>query len=331
MEYRKLGHSDLNVSVICQGCWSLVSVDDTWGPNRLEDSIAAIHASLDAGVNFFDTAEVYGDGESEEILGRALEGKRKDVVIATKVMASRLKAAPLKAACEASLRRLRTDYVDLYQIHWPNRDVPVDESLAAMEELRREGKVRHLGVSNFGVSFLGEALTAGPIVSDQLPYSLLWRAIEESVQPLCAENQVSILAYSPLCQSLLTGKFSSPGEVPEGRARMRVFSKGRPLTRHGEDGCEEELFEAIAAIHRICGALGRPMAHVALAWLLARQAVASVVAGSRTAQQARQNAEACDLRLSEDTIAALDAAGESVRKHLSGNPDPWQSDSRFER
>ena len=331
MEYRRLGNSDLNVSVICQGCWSLVSEDDTWGPNRLEDSIAAIHASLDAGVNFFDTAEVYGDGESEEILGRALEGKRQDVVIATKVMASRLRAKPLKAACEAGLRRLRSDYVDLYQIHWPNPDVPVDESLAAMEELHREGKVRHLGVSNFGVSFLNEALAAGRIVSNQLPYSLLWRAIEDGVQPLCAENQVSILAYSPLCQSLLTGKFSSPREVPDGRARMRVFSKDRSLSRHGENGCEEELFEALAAIREICESLGRPMNHAALAWLLARQAVASVVVGSRTAQQARQNAPACDLRLSEDTIAALDAAGEAVRKHLGGNPDPWQSDSRFER
>jgi len=331
MEYRKLGQSDLNVSVVCQGCWSLVSDDSTWGPNALEDSIATIHASLDAGVNFFDTAEVYGNGESEEILARALEGRRKDVFIATKVGQAHLRAEPLKAACEASLRRLRTDYIDLYQIHWPIRDVPVAESLAAMDDLRREGKVRHVGVSNFGVSFLNEALAAGGIVSNQLPYNLLWRAIEDNVQPLCAETQVSILTYSPLCQSLLTGKFSSPREVPDGRARMRVFSKDRPMARHGEDGCEEELFKALAAIRGICESLGRPMAHVALAWLLARQAVASVVVGSRAAAQARQNAEACDLTLSEETIAALDAAGEGVRNYLGGNPDPWQSDSRFER
>ena len=173
MEYRKLGQSDLNVSVICQGCWSLISDDETWGPNALEDSLAAINASLDAGVNFFDTAEIYGEGESEDILGRALHGKRKDVFIATKVRSDLLSAEPLKAACEASLRRLKTDYIDLYQIHWPNPDVPVAESIGAMQRLREEGKIRHLGVSNFGVSFLGEALAAGEIVSNQLPYSLL--------------------------------------------------------------------------------------------------------------------------------------------------------------
>ena len=142
---------------------------------------------------------------------------------------------------------------------------------------------------------------------------------------------MSILTYSPLCQSLLTGKFSACQDVPDGRARMRVFSKERPLSRHGEAGCEDELFKALAAIRAICESLGRPMAHVALAWLLTRPAVASVVVGSRTAAQARQNAEGCDLTLSEETVAALDAAGEDVRTYLGGNPDPWQSDSRFER
>ena len=184
MEYRRLGQSDIEVSVVCQGCWSIVTEDATWGGNDLDESIAAIRAAFDAGITFFDTAEGYGSGESEEILCRALEGRRGEIVIASKVSGGHLAPAEVRSACERSLRNLGTDYIDLYQIHWPSRTVPLDDTLAALEALRDEGKIRAIGVSNFGTSFLSEARCTERAVSNQLAYSLLWRAIEHEVEIL---------------------------------------------------------------------------------------------------------------------------------------------------
>jgi len=331
MRYRKLGRTDIEVSVICQGCWSIVGKDMTWGGNVLDDSIAAIRASLDAGVNFFDTAPGYGAGESEEILARALEGVRDDVVIATKVSPGDLEPKKLKAACEGSLRRLKTDYIDLYQIHWPSKDVPIADTLGAMEQLKQAGKIRAVGVSNFGVSYMADLLEAGRAESNQLPYSLLWRPIEHEVQPQCVAGDISILCYSSLCQGLLTGKFASADEVPAGRARTRLFSKDRPQSRHHEAGCEKEAFKAIDEIREICRSINGPMGRVSLAWLLAQRGVASAIVGGRNAAQACENARAGDLELSPDVVEALSGAAEKVKRCIGPNCDLWQSDSRMER
>ena len=317
--------------MICQGCWSLVEEDLTWGRQDLRDSVEAIEAALAAGVNFFDTAEGYGAGQSEEILGRALRPRRKDVIIATKVSSRHLKGDALKRQCEASLRRLQTDYIDLYQIHWPSPAVPLDETLGAMGELVDAGKVRAVGVSNFGVSYLREALAAGRVESNQLAYSLLWRPIECEVQPLCFSRGLSILTYSSLAQGLLTGKFASADDVPSGRARTRIFSKDRPHARHEDAGCEKEVFEALAEIRKTCDSLGRPMAAVSAAWLLAQPGVTSVIVGGRNARQAAQNAEAGDLELPTDVIDKLADATEAIKAHAGGNADMWQSESRMER
>jgi len=331
MRYRKLGHTDIEVSVICQGGWSIVSDDMTWGGNVLADSIAAIRASLDAGVNFFDTAEAYGDGESEEILAKALQGRRKDVVIATKVSPGHFEPRRLRAACDESLRRLRTDYIDLYQLHWPSGEIPIAETLGVMQGLQDAGKVRAIGVSNFGVSYMSDLLAAGRAESNQLAYSLLWRPIEHEVRRQCVDNNISILCYSSLCQGLLTGKFASADEVPDGRARTRLFSKDRPHSRHSEPGCEAEVFRAVEKIRGICESISEPMSRVALAWVIAQEGVASAVVGGRTAAQAGENARAAELDLSADVLAALAAATEEVKARVGANCDMWQSDSRMER
>jgi len=332
MKYRKLGKTDMNVSVICQGCWSIVTDDWTWGPNEIEDSIAAIRASLDSGVNFFDTAEGYGDGESEEILARALGPRRKDVVVASKLqLGPPPHAEQIRCACDASLKRLGADCIDLYQIHWPRPHVDIAEVLETLEALKAAGKIRAAGVSNFGTSYLGDLLAAGSVESNQLCYSLLWRPIEHAVQPLCAANGMSILCYSPLAQGLLTGKFASADDVPEGRARTRLFSKDRPQSRHAESGCEGRTFAAIAEVRRVCESAGVAMAEAALAWLLSRQAVTSVIAGARNARQARQNARAGDLTLPPKMLDALTAATEPVKAHAGTNADFWQSESRMEK
>ncbi|MBI3920057.1 MAG: aldo/keto reductase [Armatimonadetes bacterium] len=328
MQYRNLGRTDLKVSTVCMGCWAIVG-DFTWGQQDEGDALAAIHAALDSGINFFDTAEMYGSGYSEELLGRALRGRRDQVIIATKVSGASLNRRAMRKACEVSLYRLETDFIDLYQIHWPNRKIPMDRTLASLESLKSEGKIRAYGVSNFGKQDLTGLLSKGTVESNQLPYSLLWRPIEDEVQPLCVENSISILCYSPLCQGLLTGKFRSLDQVPEGRARTRLFSNDRLQARHSEPGCEAETLEALEKIRKICKSVGRPMGEVALAWLLAQPGVTSVVAGSRNAKQSRANAKAADLVLPSEVMAELTAAGEKVKEKIGNNIDPWEAQSRI--
>ena len=324
----KLGQTDLSVSLIAMGCWALAG-DATWGPQEEAESVATVHAALDAGVNFFDTAEGYGGGDSEAVLGRALLGRRHQAVIATKVSRANLSTGEVQQACENSLRRLQTDYIDLYQIHWPSRTVPLAETMEALARLREQGKVRAIGVCNFGVQDLSEVLELGRVETNQLPYSLLWRAIEYEIQARCVDEDIGILCYSPLAQGLLTGKFSSPNEVPEGRARIRLFSTDRPQARHGEPGCEEEMFVALERIQAICDEIGQPMASVALAWLLHQPGVSSVIAGARRPDQIRQTAQAVDLALSPEIAGQLAKATEEVKRLIGPNPDMWQSTSRF--
>jgi len=328
MELRTLGRTDIAVSTVCMGCWAIAG-GETWGKQDERDSIAAIRASLEAGVNFFDTAEAYGDGYSEELLGRVLSPHRKDVVIATKVSRAHLSRKAVVESCEASLRRLKTDYIDLYQVHWANPEVPLSETLEALQELKAKGKVRAIGVSNFGIRDLSALVELGWVESDQMAYSLLFRAIEFEVAPFCLEKGISIIAYSPLSQGLLTGKFSSPEEVPQGRARTRHFSSRRPGVRHGESGCEKETFAAIEKVRAISEKLGMPMAQVALRWVLEQPAVTCVIAGARNASQARENAMAGELVLPQEALDELSAVTEKLKDILGANPDMWESDGRI--
>ena len=331
MRYRQLGQSDLSVSVVGQGCWSIATKDVFWDGQDRADSVAAIHAALEAGVNFFDTAPAYGNGESEEILGEALGSRRPGVIVATKVAPTDLEPERLRESCEKSLRALGTDYIDLYQVHWPSGVVPLEATYRTLEDLRREGKVRWLGVSNFGVSYLDELLTLGRVESNQVPYNLLWRAVEFEIVPRCSQDRVGILCYSPLAQGLLTGKFTTADEVPEKRARTRLFSKDRRLTRHGELGCEQATFAAVEAIRQAARELLQPMGHVALAWLLCQPGVTSVLAGARTADQAVDNAAAAAVELDAATVARLSHITESIKQAMGGNADPWEHISRMER
>ena len=328
MKTCKLGQTDITVSVVALGCWAFAG-GRVWGPQDEAESIATVRAALDAGVNFFDTAEGYGDGHSEAVLGRALAGRRHEAVIATKVSRSHLSGDEAREACERSLRRLQTDTIDLYQVHWPSRTVPLDETMEALEKLREQGKVRAVGVCNFGVGDLSDLLKIGRTETNQLPYSLLWRAVEYQIRQQCVDERIGILCYSPLAQGLLTGKFGSPDEVPAGRARTRHFSKARPQVRHGEAGCEAETFAAIEKIRAMCAEIHRPMAQVALAWLLHQPGVTAVIAGARNPDQIRQTAQAADLELSPETVGELTEATEPLKRILGPNPDMWQSESRF--
>ncbi|HEU4578627.1 MAG TPA: aldo/keto reductase [Polyangiaceae bacterium] len=326
MRYTVLPGTDLRVSVIAMGCWALAG-DSTWGEQSEADSVAATRAALDAGINFFDTAPGYGDGLSERRLGKGLQGLRERAVVATKLGPDAMRPEALVASLERSLRNLGMDHVDLLQIHWPSREVPFAETWGALERLREQGKTRALGVSNFGARDLAELTRSGVPVTNQLPYSLLSRAIEYELVPACAQQGIGILCYSPLLWGLLAGTYRSADEVPAGRARSRHFAPTRAQTRHTEAGCERETFEALARIQAVAERLAVPMSELAVAWLLHQPGVTGVLAGIRRPDQAQANARAAELRLDAATLVELDAATDAVKRALGSNPDLWQSGS----
>lgn len=303
METRRIG--SLEVPVIGLGCNNFGWKIDAQATQRVVD------AALDAGVTFFDTADVYDTGRSEEFLGRALRGRRAEVVIATKygkpMSDTERGARPeyIHRACESSLRRLGTDYIDLYQQHDPDPSVPIAETLGALEELVRAGKVREVGCSNFSAEQLEEAERAGSaadrarFVSVQNEYNLLRRDAEADVLPLCERLGVAFLPYYPLASGLLTGKYRAGTPAPEGSRLDGKSWFGRTVN-------EERLDEA-ETLRGFAESRGHTLLELAFAGLLAQPAVASVIAGATSPEQVRANAAAGAWRLSEEEIGELHA------------------------
>ncbi len=326
---RQLGKTSLRVSPVALGTMSLCG-NMTYDEITEQQAIDTVHAALDAGINFIDTAPMYGDGEAERRLGLALRGRpRENVVIADKIGTPKMDAAEVLAECDKSLKLLQTDYIDLYQIHWPRRIVPLDETLRAFEKLVEAGKVRAIGVCNFGMLDLIEALEKHRIETNQIAYSMLFRAPEYELRDLCVEHEVGILCYSPMAQGLLTGRFNSADEVPEARARTRHFAKTRPQARHQETGCESETFAAVKKVREICHRIGQDMADVALAWLLHQPGVLGVLAGASKPEQIRKNVGAAAIQLSDEVLNELDLATRDLKRAMGPNLDPWQSVSRI--
>jgi aryl-alcohol dehydrogenase-like predicted oxidoreductase len=360
MKYRRLGTKEdgLDVSVIGLGCFAFAGDNETmghlgksmaalhanlWGPQDEKDTIEAVKAALDAGINLFDNAEMYGAGVAEEALGRALKASgyaRNEYAIATKVSEAYLAPNLLREHLEQSLKRLQTDYVDIYQIHWHSRaalktekyperpltvEVPLEETLECLNQLRKEGKIKHIGVCNFGPEDIRRALKTGvPIVSNQISYSLLWRGIEKDLVPLCHENNIAILPWGGLLQGLLTGKYKTADEMPTGRARNRLFANTRPSQRHGEPGLEKEVFESLTKIQQICDKIPAPMNEVALSWLKDRKGVGSVLMGARTRDQVNRNLKCLELDLNEKIVKELDDVTDAIRVALGDNLDPYE-------
>ncbi len=325
MKYQNLGKTDISVSKITLGCWAFAG-GDLWGTQEANNSLATVHAALDMGINFFDTAEGYtGDDYSENVLGQALVGRRQETVIATKVSPRNLSKADIQQACERSLRRLQTDYIDLYQIHWANPDIPIEETMEGLARLKEQGKIRAVGVSNFGVLDLSDILELGRCETNQLPYNLLWRAIEYDIIPKCEAEGVGVLCYSVLQQGLLTGKYATIDDLPPSRTRSRHFSGDRAMSRHGQPGYEPELIEAFNKVKTIAANLEQPMANVSLAWALHQPGITSVIAGARTPAQIQETAQSVDLALSPETLTSLNEATAELKEALGPNPDMWQA------
>src|SRR6478672_8715073 len=310
MEKRSLGKSDIQISPILMGTWQAgkrmwVGVEDA-------DTIKAIRAAFEAGITTIDTAEVYGEGHSERVVAEALSDVRDQAVYATKVFANHLKYDQVIEACDRSLKNLKTDYIDLYQIHWPagafnSELVPIEETMRALNDLKQQGKIRAIGVSNFSRAQLEAASQYGRIDSLQPPYSLFWRYIEIDIRPYCVEHNISILAYSPMAQGLLTGKFG-PGHTfdpADNRAKNKLFQ--------GEN--YERAQTALAKLRPIAERHQCTLANLALAWLIA-QPQANAIAGARNAEQSVQNAQAAAVQLSPEELKEIDAIGRIVTDRL---------------
>ena len=324
----KLPHADFEISRMIFGCWAIVG-GFNWGHQEERDSLAAIKAAYDLGITCFDTAEAYGNGASENLLAKALKGERSQLIIASKVGPQDFAPENVVKACERGLKNLQTDYIDLYQLHWPNPEIPLEDTLEALDRLKESGKIRGYGVSNFGVKSLEECKSLGfSVSSNQMAYNLLFRAIEYSILPQCLADEIPVLCYSPIMQGLLTGKFTSPETVPDDRARTRHFSKERSHSRHQDDGCEKLTFKTIAAIQEVANELNVSMGSLSLAWLLAQDGVGGVIAGGRNPAQVRKNMEALQVNLSPEVIQQLNEITQPLKDALGDNADLWQTASR---
>ena len=329
MNYNYLGKTNIKVSEFALGCWPFAG-GSVWGTQDKSDSISTVHAALDNGINFFDTAEGYNDDyHSESILGEALVNRRDRSVIATKISPPNLLPQKIEEACNNSLKRLSTDYIDLYQIHWPNHDINMEDSINELNKLVDKGKIRSLGVCNFGVDDLNEILNLGVFSTDQLPYNLLWRPIEEEILPECKKNNIGIICYSPLAQGLLTGRYRNADEVPDGISRSRLFNKNRPLSNHDDEGCENEVFKCINKIQEIAKTLGENSAKISLSWVRQQSNITSLLVGARNTKELEMNLSAFEYDLSTELIKELSDLTNNVKLYLGKNPDMWKSDNRM--
>jgi aryl-alcohol dehydrogenase-like predicted oxidoreductase len=312
VKYRRLGRSGLEVSVIGLGT-SNFGPQPQFPYNRgPETATPVIHRALDLGINLIDTANSYGPFKSEEYIAQALRGKRHDVVLATKVN-SRIAEGPNRAGSsrkhimdeiEGSLKRLDTDYVDLYQLHDKDTVTPIDETMRALDDLVRQGKVRYIGCSNFTAWQTCEAIwtsrTLGlsEMVSSQPPYNMLDREVELEVLPFCRQYGVGILPYYPLAEGFLTGKYRREQSPPEG-SRLRE-------TNRGETRFTEKNFDILEGLEQFSKEHDHTVLELAFAWLLAKPPVSSVIAGATTAAQVEANAASGEWELSDDEMDELD-------------------------
>jgi aryl-alcohol dehydrogenase-like predicted oxidoreductase len=310
MQTKQLGNSDLQITPIGFGAWAIGGSGwaFAWGSQADQESIAAIHRALDLGVNWIDTAAVYGLGHSEEVVAQALKGISQRPYIFTKCslvwddqrqIGHSLKADSIRREVEDSLRRLQVEAIDLYQIHWPNPDSEIEEGWTTLSKLKQEGKVRYIGVSNFNVIQLKRAQAIAPVTSLQPPYSLVNPAVEQEILPFCQENNIGVIVYSPMQSGLLTGAMTAEriAAMPEDdwRKRNREFQEPR-LSRN---------LKLVELLQHIGQPQGRSPGEVAIAWTLRHPAVTAAIVGGRNSQQVEGIIGAADFRLSAEALGQI--------------------------
>src|SRR5699024_3485974 len=323
MEYRTLGKTDLKVSAITFGAWAIGGWQ--WGGTDMDAAINAIHAALNQGISSIDTAPIYGQGLSEEIVGKALENQQRDKIqLFTKfglrwdtgkgvlqANSRDVKGKPIKIyryaskesviyECEQSLKRLKTDYIDLYQIHWPDVTTPIQETMEALSLLKDQGKIREAAVCNYKLADLQEAERYISLASDQVPYSMVLRDYEKEEIPFCQENNIGILAYSPMQRGILTGKFKPDHQFKEGddRARLKYYQPENI----------KRINDFLAKIKPVAEAHEATLAQLVLRWTIDQPGITVALAGARNPEQAIQNAGATDIQLNEEENKKISTA-----------------------
>lgn len=344
MEMRTLGRTGVKVSPLCLGAMMF----GQWGNTDHDDSVRIIHAALDAGINFVDTADMYSGGESEEIVGKALAGgRRDDVVLATKAHAPMGKDPNqrgnsrrwLVREVEDSLRRLQTDHIDLYQIHRPAEDTDVEETLDALTDLRQAGKIRYFGSSTFPASQIVQAQWAaekrhsGRFVTEQPPYSILVRGIEREVLPVCQQYGMGTLVWSPLSGGWLSGKWRK-GSADTETHRSTMMGGAMAARYDLSDPVNQRKLDAADALAVLAEEHGLSLVHLAIAFTIRHPGVTSAIIGPRTMDQLTSQLPAADLELSDEVLDAIDAIvppGTNIRADDAGYAPPWLADASQRR
>ena len=319
LKMRPLGRSGMDWSVLTFGCWQAGGKE--WTDTNDDDSLAALHAAYQSGIRAFDTAEGYGGGHSETIVGRFLkEVGAQDIRVATKVGAGNLSAKGVQSSCENSLRHLGLECVDLYQIHWPagtwgSPIVAIAETMEALENLKKQGKIRAIGVSNFNGAQIEEALEYGSIESLQPPYSLFFQPyVKDETLATCQRLGLGVLPYSPMAQGLLTGKFNQNNKPTDNRANNHLF----------KEPTYSQALQAVESLQTIATRLETTTACLSLAWLLAQPGVTSPIVGARTPQQIRDLIPAAALHLDAATVEEISELAHPVlESQPQGKTNPW--------
>lgn len=320
MEYRPLGRTGVQVSVACFGTMTFGWEPEDWGSHE-EESIRLTHLAIDLGINFIDTADVYARGTSETILGKALQDKRDRVVLATKCHGKMDDTDPnawgnsykhVVEACDASLRRLGTDWIDLYQIHRPQPNVPIDETLRALDDLRRAGKIRYAGCSTFAAwqvceaHYVAKELGAAGFCCEQPPYNLLDRRVERELLPFCRTYDYGVIPWSPLAGGMLSGKYLDPDTKG---ARYSASDPGGRL--------KQVPVEQLKQLKELAEANGMSLATLSLAWVAGQPGITSPIIGARSEKQLTESAAACEKKLDASLLALIDAIFEPGSHHVS--------------
>ncbi len=344
MEKVKLGKSDILVSTMTIGCWPFGG-GEYWGEQSQQDVNNVVCAALDMGVNTFDTAEMYNNGESERSLGKALSGHRDKAVVISKISPSN--CHNVRQHCIESLQRLGMDYLDVYMLHWPINQLAVKhftsnekiiespptvgEAYQQLAELKKEGLIRSIGMSNFGRMQMEEVVATGVQVDvNEMPYNIVSRAIEAEIAPYCMEHNISIIGSMGLQQGLLAGIYHVAGDVPKHQAHSRHFAnyRGGETSRHDEDGAEEEIFEVVDRLRKIADDLNIHIAQLSIAWILKKPFMASTLVGSRNIDELKMNVEACTLVIPDEIETLIDKISLPVLDKLGNNPDYYEHRSK---
>ncbi|MDO5021790.1 MAG: aldo/keto reductase [Eubacteriales bacterium] len=334
MEMVKLGNSNLMVSRMTLGCWSFGGGSNSyWGKQEAKESEALLHAAVDMGVNYYDTAFVYNDGESEKALGDIIShGLREKMIICNKIPQLSYDELPkYEQMVHDSLSRLKTDYLDVLLMHWPCNDKDLlRANLEQLQKVKDKGLVREIGVSNFGVGQMIIVNEMGiDICVNELAYNVIHRGAELAIFPYTEKNNISVMAYMPLMQGILAGKYDSTDEIPPTRRRTIHFdSRKNDLIRHGGQGMEPEVQQFITDLKALSKETGISCSELCISWVLSNKAVSTILVGIRNIEQLKANVKAMEIKLPEDIIARLNDLSAPIAELCGPNCDFWQWNSR---